>query len=212
MSIQCPKCRKVNMDTASHCTACGQVFQKASQARATQAKATPARADVPLLDEVQKFLGLTEVSGKVINVHPTYFVPPSFSWGKAFLVLLLLLFLLYLVMTNLFLMLLLGALLVGIVVVLSFLNISATSILYGVLMLRSFSPAPQRQEDPVRDIILQSSGGDNQMVRITGQLVVGSVSMGDSITAKGRLKGGMLLFSSGYNHTLHSELRLKGIF
>lgn len=202
MSIQCPKCRKVNMDTASHCTACGQVFQKAA----------PAKADVPFIDGVNRFLGYAEIKGKVTNVHPTYFAPPTFNWARAFLILLLILFLLYIVMTNMFLMLLLGLLLVGLVVVLSFLNISATSLLYGVIMLRSFSPAPQRQEEPVRDIILQTQGGTNQMVRITGQLVVGSISLGDSITATGKLKGGMLVFSSGYNHTIHSDLKLKGIF
>lgn len=191
MSIKCPRCGFDNIDSATHCVACGEDLKKG----ATQ---------INLFNFITQFLGFAELHGKVINIHPTYSQPPGFNWKKVLLFFVIILFVIYLIKVFLFFIILL----IIFLIIMSLLRVPISSILFGMFMLRSRSQRTSRQEIPVQDVIIQNSDG-NHLVRIKGYLKIGSISMGDSITVKGRVVGGMFIFRSGYNHSINSTLKLQ---
>ena len=195
MSIKCPRCGFGNIDSATHCVVCGEDLKKG----ATQ---------INLFNFITQFLGFAELHGKVINMHPTYFQPPGFNWKKVLLFFVIILFVISLIKVFLFFIILLIIFLIIMVIIMSLLHVPISSILYGMFMLRSRSQRTSRQELPVQDVIIQNSDGTH-LVRITGYLKIGSISMGDSITVRGRVVGGMFIFRSGYNHSINSTLKLQ---
>jgi hypothetical protein len=62
---------------------------------------------------------------------------------------------------------------------------------------------------PVRDIRVRDSGGQEVLVRMKGQLVYGSVSVGDDIAVQGWDRRGMLVFRRGYNKRIRTEIKVK---
>jgi len=62
---------------------------------------------------------------------------------------------------------------------------------------------------PVRDIRVRDASGQETLVRIKGQLVSGSVSVGDDILVQGPERGGMLAFRRGYNKRIRTDIRVK---
>ena len=195
MSIQCPQCGFANVDTATHCSACGRIFQT---------KKSVFDQFTAFLESIQKGMGFAELQGKVISVRPTYYMPSEFNWLQipVFLFILLILFFVIKTFFLLFLILLVLILIIG-----YFIGSSIILILLGILFLRPLS-AMKKGDLPVQDIIIQDASG-NHLVRIMGHLVVGTVSDGDTISVKGRVKKGMFIFQSGYNHTINSELKMK---
>jgi hypothetical protein len=62
---------------------------------------------------------------------------------------------------------------------------------------------------PVRDIRVRDASGQETLVRMKGQLISGSVSVGDDILAEGWERNGTLLFRRGYNKRIRSDIRIK---
>ena len=86
-------------------------------------------------------------------------------------------------------------------------NINFTNLFFCLSIFKS-NQQNSRSDIPVQDIIVQDSSGKH-LVRIKGLLKIGNVSVGDSIYIKGKMKGGMLVFKSGYNHSINSDLKLQ---
>jgi len=62
---------------------------------------------------------------------------------------------------------------------------------------------------PVRDIRLRDGNGQETLVRIKGQLISGSVTVGDDVHVEGWERGGMLLFRRGYNNRIRAAIQVR---
>jgi hypothetical protein len=62
---------------------------------------------------------------------------------------------------------------------------------------------------PVRDVRLHDASGAEHLVRIKGEIMAGSVSVGDEISVTGVNRGGTLLFRQGRNKRINSEIKVK---
>jgi len=62
---------------------------------------------------------------------------------------------------------------------------------------------------PVRDVRLRDSSGEEHLVRLKGQLVSGSIAVGDEIVAEGWERNGMILFRRGFNKRIRAAIRIK---
>lgn len=183
---------------------------------ATVAPRTPSptvgSANAPWLANL---LGWKTIEGRVINLDPTYMATADFSWGKLCLKLLLVATLL-LLLSPILIGIALGALVV--MLMLSFLFprssagypgfISSTfSQLTGFLFSRKLNKAPA--DIPVRDVRLRDSAGVERLVRLKGHVTAGNINVGDEIVVTGVDRGGTLLFRSGWNKRISSEIKVK---
>jgi hypothetical protein len=195
MSIQCPQCGFANGDTATHCAACGRVFQTRNSAYDRL---------MAFLESIKKWIGFADLQGKVISVRPTYYMPAGFNWMQIPVFLFILLIVYFIIKTYFLLFLILFVL---ILIIGYFIGAPIFYILLGLFLLRPLS-GMKKGDVTVQDIIVQDASG-NHLVRIMGHLIVGTVSDGDTISVKGRIKKGMFVFRSGYNHTINTELKMK---
>jgi hypothetical protein len=62
---------------------------------------------------------------------------------------------------------------------------------------------------PIRDFRVRTSGGQETLVRMKGQLVSGGLAVGDDVHLEGWERGGTLLFRRGYNNRIRAEIRVK---
>jgi hypothetical protein len=199
MSIKCPQCKFNNNDAATHCIVCGKEL-------AINVPTPGKRPATKNISAFQQFLEGTELRGKVIEIQPPYYMKPEFNMGKPILILGILCIALFILSQNLILLILVGGAILLIGAVMSFLHIPVMFIAFEMIMMQSRGSG--RGDVQVRDVVIQDSDG-NHLVRIMGQLTIGNISKGDSITAKGRMKKGMLIFRSGYNHTINTALKAK---
>lgn len=188
MSIRCIRCGTDNTDSTAHCIVCGQ-----------ELKSTPINKPNTFFDDL---FGISELNGKVIHIKPMYFQPPDFNWNKALIFLIILIPLMYLMA-----ILIIFLIIIYIVLKLIGININFSNLFFGLSIFRS-NQQNSRQEIPVQDIIIQESRGKH-LVRIKGHLKIGNVSDGDIISVKGKDKRGMLIFKSGYNRSINSDLILE---
>jgi hypothetical protein len=189
MGIRCQRCGTDNLNSTAHCIVCGK-----------ELKNTTINKPNNFFDDL---FGISDLNGKVININPTYFQPPDFNWNRVLIFLVLFIPLIYL-MTLVIVFLII----IYIVLKLIGININLFNIFFGLSVLKPPFQQNSRLEIPVQDIIVQDSSGKH-LVRIKGLLKIGNVSVGDSIYVKGKMKGGMLVFKSGYNHSINSDLKLQ---
>jgi len=188
MTIKCPRCGVDNNILAPHCISCGKELKNVNKNKSNT-----------FLNQI---FGFSELKGKILNINPTYYQPPDFNWNKALIFVILLVPLIY-IMFSLFIVIFI----IYFILRLGGIKINLFNIFYGVGVLKPSFQKNSRYEMPVQDITVQDSSG-KQLVRIKGHLKIGSVSVGDSIYVKGKIKGGMLIFKSGYNHSINSDLKL----
>ena len=74
------------------------------------------------------------------------------------------------------------------------------------LMGKLFGP---KEQVPVRDLRLQDGHGQQQLVRIKGELIAGNVNVGDEIDVQGVDRHGTLMFESGWNRRIGTEIRVR---
>ena len=151
--------------------------------------------------------------GRVVSVDPVSMVRPDFDWSKLISKVLLLTVLVLLV----------GPILIGIA-----LCLMMTSLLLSLLFPRSkskgftldiihqltgflfsLSSTKTAPAIPVRDFRLLDAGGDEHMVRIRGDIVTGSIKVGDELSVTGVDDRGTLMFRRGWNQKIRSEIRVK---
>ena len=67
------------------------------------------------------------------------------------------------------------------------------------------------RRDPVwvRDVRLRDPSGQQHVVRVQGDIVSGSVSIGDDVDLEGYDRGGTLFLSRGWNRSVNAKIKIK---
>lgn len=134
---------------------------------------------------------------------------PDFRWGRLLLKLALIGGAIYyfgaVVLIGLALLLVL-AWLVSKILPQNFLSSVAVELTSFLLTRKLLGPAPTV---PVRDIRVRDSAGQEVLVRLKGQLISGSISVGDDVVVEGWDRNGMLLFRRGYNKRIRTTIKVK---
>ena len=150
--------------------------------------------------------GWRSLDGRVIQVEPIYMANPDFHWVR-FLVKLAILGaavyyygLLILVVLGVFL------LLMWLLSKVPFLSAISVQVVSFLLTRRLMGPMANV---PVRDIRVRDAAGQEFLVRMKGQLISGSVSVGDDVLVEGWDRNGMLLFRRGYNKRIRTAIKVK---
>lgn len=170
-----------------------------------QASAAVGGSAHPLL----RFFGWQVLQGRVIQVEPMHMAPAESRWGWFLVKLLVVAAILraygaFLLIPFIVVALsgwLLSRLLRG-----GFISAVAIQVASFMLTRRLLGPV---MNVPVRDWRLRDGSGRETLVRVKGQLVTGSVSVGDDVTIEGWNRSGMLLFRRGHNNRISSALRVK---
>ena len=165
----------------------------------------PAASRLSALDP----FGWKSLDGRVIQVEPLYMGTPDSRWVQSLVKLAILGAAVYIY----------GALLLVLLVVLvgvawlvakvlrgGFLSSVAVQVTSFILTRRLLGPVANV---PIRDIRLRDSNGQETLVRMKGQLVSGSVTVGDDVHVEGWERGGMLLFRRGYNNRIRAAIQVK---
>jgi membrane protein implicated in regulation of membrane protease activity len=87
-----------------------------------------------------------------------------------------------------------------------FLSSVAVQVVSFMLTRRLVGPIPSV---PVRDFRIRDSVGQETLVRMKGQLISGSVTIGDDVLVEGWERHGMLLFRKGYNNRIQAAIQVK---
>jgi hypothetical protein len=153
--------------------------------------------------------GWKSLDGRVIQVEPIYMGAPDSRWGMFLLKLAILGGAVYYYGT---LLLIAFALLIAVGWLLAkvlrggFLSAVAVQVTSFLLTRRLMGPVASV---PIRDCRVRDSSGQETLVRMKGQLVSGSVTVGDDVHVEGFDRRGMLLFRRGYNNRIRAEIRVK---
>lgn len=212
MLPKCPRCNLANSLATARCRSCG--YDLSSSSGLTGLTVGP-RATIPAGGSSwwEDLLGWKTIDGRVVSVDPVCMASPDFDWSK--LILKILLFTV--------LVLLVGPILIGIALCLMMI-----SLLLSVLFPKSkskgfafdiihqitgffFSLSLNKKAPaiPVRDFRLLDAGGDEYLVRIKGDVVTGSIKVGDELSVTGVDDRGTLMFRHGWNQRIRSEIRIK---
>ena len=147
------------------------------------------------------WLGWTELRGTVIHVDPIYTATPPVNWSRV---------LLALVLFPLAAMV--AAFLCAFWLVCSIMfprfgrSINISDLVLLLVFQRAGGPRPQAS---VRDIRIRDRTGNEHFVRIIGQVVSGSVNVGDDVTLAGFCRGGTLRARRGINHRTRSVIKVR---
>ncbi len=215
MLSRCPRCGLANTLATSTCRSCGYNLSGVAglPVPAARVPATPVRA--PGVSWWGDLLGWKTIEGRVISMDPVYLARPDFDWSKLVWKLLLL--------TTLFLLvapLLIGFVLCALVItlILSLLSPHSKKGSMGLVskvahhslgLFFSTGKDKSTADIPVRDFRLMSVLGDEYLVRIKGEIVTGSINVGDELTVIGADNRGTLMFRRGWNQRIRSEIRVK---
>ncbi len=68
-----------------------------------------------------------------------------------------------------------------------------------------------RRREPiwVRDVILQDPSGQQHGVRIQGDIVAGSLNLGDDVEVEGFNRGGTIVLERGWNRSINAKIIVK---
>ena len=228
-TVKCPRCGLLNSAGVTACKACGLPRSSSSTSAsaghglpASAAPHSPGRAGSgmpgPTTSTTTAFatpsilgrlLGWTGVKGVVIHVDPPYMARPEFNWPG---------FLIKGGLLILFLPVILGAA-IGLFAISAILSIFglrrggsgffsnlASQVTGFFLTSKLLGP---KADVPVHDARLRDGAGNEYLVRFRGDFVMGNVNVGDDVSVEGFNRGGTLMFQRGYNHRIHSEIRVK---
>jgi hypothetical protein len=234
MLASCPQCHLPNTLATATCRSCGFDLTGGAAVLPARTTVTPQRIAFPghtLAPAAGRaaaaavgtgnaswwanLLGWKTIEGRVINIDPMYMAQADFSWANLSLKLLVIATLV-LILSPILIGLALGALVL--MLMLSFLFprsgdrypglISSTfSQATGFLFSRKLSKAPA--DIPVRDARLRDMAGVERLVRLKGHVIAGNINVGDEIVVTGVDRGGTLLFRSGWNKRINSEIKVK---
>jgi hypothetical protein len=138
-----------------------------------------------------------------------YMGTPDVQWGRLFLKLAVLggtVYYLGAILLVGFVMLCVMGWLIGKVFRGGFLSAVAVQVTSFFLTRRLMGPVASV---PIRDFRVRSNSGQETLVRIKGQLVSGSLTVGDDILVEGWERSGMLLLRRGYNNRILAAIRVK---
>ena len=147
------------------------------------------------------WLGWTELRGTVIHVDPIYTAAPPVNWSRVLLALVL-----FPVVAMV------AAFLFAFWRVCSIMfprfarSMNISNLMTLLVLQRGGGPRPQA---PVRDIRIRDRAGNEHFVRIIGQVVSGSVNVGDDVTLAGFCRGGTLRVRRGINHRTRSVIKVR---
>jgi hypothetical protein len=160
------------------------------------------------------WLGWKTIEGRVIGVEPTYLAHADFDWTRV-----LLKWFLWACLLIILAPILIGGL-IGIFIFMTMFSFlfpksgAQTSFLSGTFnqMVGFFFSKRLNKEPadvPVRDVRLQDASGVERLVRIKGEMVAGSVGVGDEISVMGVNRDGTLLFRQGWNKRINAKIKVK---
>jgi hypothetical protein len=147
------------------------------------------------------WLGWTELRGTVIHIDPTYMATPPFNWSRVLLALLL-----FPVAAMVAVFLFAFWLVCSIMLPRFARSMNISNLLLFLVFQRAGGPRPQA---PVRDIRIRDRAGNEHSVRIIGQVVSGSVNVGDDVTIAGYRRGGTLRARRGIDHRTRSVIKVR---
>lgn len=152
-------------------------------------------------DGQTNWLGWTEIRGTVIHVDPIYTATKPVNWARV-------IFTLALFPVALMVAAFLCAFwIVGSIMFPRFArSMNISNLLLLLLFQRAAGPRPQA---PVRDIRIRDRAGNEHFVRIIGEIVSGSVNVGDDVTLAGFSRGGTLRVRRGINHRTRSVIKVR---
>jgi len=164
---------------------------------------------------LRKFFRYTILKGTVVNIDPTYMSHPDFMWG----------FFLAKITIFVIAVFIIGPIVIGITLGLmvasamfssmfpprprqgsGFLSSIFSHMLSFVLTKHLFG---QKEVVLVRDIRLRDHSGQENLIRIKGEIVSGNINVGDEIEVEGFNRGGTLIFRRGWNERIKSEIRVS---
>lgn len=169
----------------------------------------PAAGSPPMPSGVLALLGWTTLDGRVVQAEPVYLADADYRWGRLCAKLAIFAIILYFSGRLLFVALLVAGVLGWLLSRLfrgGFLSAVAIQVTSFFLTRRLFGSVATT---PVRDVRVRDAAGQETLVRIKGQLVTGSVAVGDDVSIAGWNRGGMMLFRRGYNSRVRSAIRVK---
>lgn len=211
MLSKCPKCGLANTLATPTCRSCGYNLSGVAglAVPAAHVPATPVRALG--VSWWGNLLGWKTIEGRVISIDPIYLAHPDSGWSVWKL---LLLTVLILFVAPLLIGLVLCALMISLILsLLSPHSKKGSTGLVSEVIQHSFGLFRSRGKDkpdiPVRDFRLLSALGDEYLVRIKGDIVTGSINVGDELTVTGADNRGTLMFRRGWNQRIRSEIRVK---
>lgn len=154
-------------------------------------------------------LGWKSLDGRVIQVEPIYMGTPDSQWGLSLLKIVALFGIAYYFATQLLIVFVLLAVVAWFLAKIlrgGFVSAVAVQVTSFMLTRRLLGPVASIQ---VRDVRVRDGNGQETLVRMKGQLVSGSLSVGDDVHVEGFERGGTLLFRRGYNNRIRAEIRVK---
>jgi hypothetical protein len=144
------------------------------------------------------WFGWTTVRGTIIHLDSIYAIPAPVSWIRILLVV---------IVAPVVVPLVLGLWLAALIIIPRFGR--ALDLTSPLLLFVAFCRTGNRSQVPVRDLRLRDDAGTEHGVRMTGQLVAGSVNVGDEVTLSGFSFRGTLKVWRGINHRTRSQIRVR---
>jgi hypothetical protein len=154
-------------------------------------------------------IGWRSIDGRVIQVEPMYMGSPDSRWGLFLIKLAILGGAMYYygpIILVLLVAIIVLAWIVSKILPRGFLTQVAVQVVSFALTRRLMGPIASV---PVRDVRIRDATGREMLVRIKGQLVSGSVGVGDDVVMEGWERSGMLLFRRGFNKRISAAIRAK---
>lgn len=149
------------------------------------------------------WFGWTRLRGTVVTVDPVYTIPPRRSWLRVVLVL-------ALIPLGVAIGVAMLAASVAIRLLSRRVGRTQTNVLdVFILLLNLRRAGAERPGLPVRDLRVVDGDGVEHGARIIGNLVCGTVNVGDDVTVSGFSSGGTLNVRYGVNHRTLSLLRVR---
>ena len=221
----CPRCGLRKLETSEFCPACGFQFldhvdtAKASHRmpkRAAPAAPSPTSGgagdqrpipqEIPFLSEIMSYFNgrKLSISGTVIAIDSIYMVKPKPM--PLLLKIAIALFLLPFALGILIVVSLFSMMSSGQGGQKGFLSQIGSHMATIFLVDRVFG---QKEQVPVRDIRLRDIGGHEHLVRVRGELIAGTVNVGDEIDVEGTDENGTLMLERGWNKRIRTEIKVK---
>jgi len=225
---KCQRCGLSNSMGSTHCHACGiglSTSSKQPQALPPTPKtvsfggtSTPTVSSVPAVPiafSIHRLFGWKAIEGQVIHIEQPYMARPDFSW-IGLLIRLLVCGIAFFVFGPIALGIIFAMIIFSTMLSIflpfnrrsgpGFISSVATQFVGFFLTSKLLSP---KADVPVRDVRLRDKSGQEHLIRLKGDLVVGNVNVGDEIEVEGYDRKGMLMLVRGKNKRTRSEIRIK---
>jgi len=153
--------------------------------------------------------GWRTLDGRVIQVEPIYMGAADFRWDRLLVKIALLGTAIYffgVAILAVFAILLVLLWLISKIMPKNFVSGVAVQVVSFMLTRRLVGPVTNV---PIRDIRIRDSANQEFLVRLKGQLISGSISVGDDVVLAGWDRGGTVIFKRGFNKRIRTDIRIK---